>query len=364
MKRPVLTFWLLQLGGWSALYLAQLGPFVGKDEFAYRAAERGVSMLIWLLLTTGLWRIYRQIFRRGVSSGIVLATSAVAAYCGAFLANGTWSVLHNAWVAPHFGAPLDTIHSVGYLFVSSVYNAPIVFAWSMLYFGIKYYQELGEERERSLRAQADAHEARLRALRYQLNPHFVFNTLNSVSTLVVEERNREAAGMIARLSDFLRIALEDPATPVVPLAEEIEFAKRYLDIEQIRFGGRLAVEFDVPDELLTAAVPVLILQPLIENAIKHAVSPREAGGSIRVTARRTDRTLVLQVMDDGPGLLALADPAAGGIGLANTRERIRQLYGAEQRLELSEAEGGGLRVCIEIPLHESVEPSAVAAAAR
>jgi two-component system, LytTR family, sensor kinase len=364
MKRSVLTFWLLQLGGWSALYLAQLAPFVGKEEFAYRAAERGVSMFIWLLLTTGLWRIYRQMFRRGVSPGVVLATSAIAAYVGAFSANGVWSVVHNAWVAPLFDAPLGTVKSVGYLFVSSVYNAPIVFAWSMLYFGIKYYQALGEERERSLRARADAHEARLRALRYQLNPHFLFNTLNSVSTLVVEERSGEAADMIARLSDFLRVALEDSATPVVPLAQEIEFARRYLDIEQIRFPGRLAVEFDVPDELLAAAVPVLILQPLVENAIKHAVSPREAGGRIRVTARRTDRALLLQVTDDGPGLLALADPSGGGIGLANTRERMRQLYGGEQRLELSEAEGGGLCVSIEIPLDRSMAPTAAATSAR
>jgi hypothetical protein len=104
MKRSVLTFWILQLGGWSALYLAQLAPFVGKEEFAYRAAERGVSMVIWLLLTTGLWRIYHQMFRRGVSSWVVLATSAVAAYVGAFIANAAWLALHNAWVAPAFGA--------------------------------------------------------------------------------------------------------------------------------------------------------------------------------------------------------------------------------------------------------------------
>jgi two-component system, LytTR family, sensor kinase len=124
------------------------------------------------------------------------------------------------------------------------------------------------------------------------------------------------------------------------------------------------VEFDVPDELLTAAVPVLILQPLIENAIKHAVSPREAGGRITVAARPSNRTLVLQVTDDGPGLMAMADPAAGGIGMGNTRERLHQLYGAEQRLELSEVKGGGLRVTIEIPLDEAVTPMASTAVSR
>lgn len=358
MKRLISPFWPLQLGGWSALYLAQLAPWAGKEEFAYRATERGMSMVLAVLLTTGLWRIYRRLFRRGTSPWLLLSISAVAAYVGAFIWNASWFVVHNAWVAPHFGMPLDTIKSIGHLFVGSVYNAPIVFAWSMLYFGIKYYQAFGDERERSLQAQAAAHEARLRALRYQLNPHFLFNTLNSVSTLVVEERNREAADMIARLSDFLRFALEDSATPVVPLAEEIEFARRYLDIEQIRFGERLEIEFDVPDELLTATVPVLILQPLIENAVRHAVSPREAGGRIRVEARRRQGTLLLSVTDNGPGLCSVQDSSARGIGLANTRERLRHLYGEERRLELSEAEGGGLRVAIEIPLGAAVpEPT-------
>lgn len=361
MKRSIPLFWPLQVGGWLTLYAAWLAPLVGKDAFAYYATERGVSMVVALVLTTGMWRIYRRLFRRGVAPWGLMAVSAAAAYVGAFLWNSGWYVLHNAYVAPYFGQELDTITSVGFLFISSVYNAPVLLAWSLLYFGIKYYQALRDERERSIRAQADAHEARLRALRYQLNPHFLFNTLNGISTLVVEERTREAAAMIARLSDFLRATLEDPAAPVVPLADEIELARRYLEIEQIRFGERLRVRFDIADDVLAVPVPVLILQPLIENAIKHVVASRLEGGLIEVEARSSEGMLLLTIADDGPGLGAPGVAATGGIGLSNTRDRLAQLYGERERLELDEAEGGGLRVSIRIPLDTARMPAAAVA---
>jgi signal transduction histidine kinase len=348
--RLVPSFWTLQLGGWLAFYVALVASVLGRWPLEYALAEKAVTVVLGLVLTTALWPLHRRLFRHNAPLRVLVVFSLVVSYLGSFVWNTGYRVVFNAVVGPWFGDQADPAKSLGQVFVDSIYNSPLLLAWSVPYFGIKHYQALAQERERTLAAQAEAHHARLRALRYQLNPHFLFNTLNAVSTLVVEQRNREAAAMIARLSDFLRATLNDAGAPDVPLAEEIDFARRYLDIEQIRFGERLHVTFDVDDEVLAVPVPALILQPLVENAIKHAVAPREDGGRIVVQARREGETLVLWVMDDGPGLDPAAAVEGGGIGLANTRDRLRQLYGEAGRLHLERADGGGLCAAVHIPL--------------
>lgn len=348
--RIVPSFWTLQLGGWLAFYAALVVSMLGRWPLEYTLAEKGVTVGTGLALTTALWPLHRRLFRRNAPLRVLVVFSLVVSYLGTFVWNTGYRVVFNAVVGPWFGEEANPAKSLGEQFLHSIYNSPLLLAWSVLYFGIKHYQALVHERERTLAAQAEAHHARLRALRYQLNPHFLFNTLNAVSTLVVEQRNREAAAMIARLSDFLRATLDDAGAPEVPLAEEIDFTRRYLDIEQIRFGDRLHVAFDVADEVLAVPVPVLILQPLVENAMKHAVAPREDGGRVVVQARREGETLVLRVMDDGPGLDPAAAVEGGGIGLANTRDRLRQMYGEAGRLQLERAEGGGLCVAVHIPL--------------
>ena len=359
-NRSVSLFWTLHLGGWFILYIAMVAAVLTEHRLGYALAEKAVTVVLGLLLTTGLWPIYRYLFRRGNPPWLLLAVSIAASYVGSYFWDVVYALIYNAALAPLSGEEAWAIGKVS--FFRSVYNAPYLLAWSLLYFGFKYYQALVEERERSLRAQAEAHQARLRALRYQLNPHFIFNTMNAISTLIVEEKNREAAQMIARLSDFLRTTLEGSGAAQVPLAEEIDFARHYLEIEQIRFGDRLDVDIDVDDDVLSVPVPALILQPLVENAIKHAVSPSEEGGRIRIEARRTGGALLLRVADDGPGLGPPGTASSDGIGLNNTRDRLRQLYGDRQRLELREAEGGGLSVSIYIPLgpRASVSPATVA----
>jgi two-component system LytT family sensor kinase len=231
-----------------------------------------------------------------------------------------------------------------------VYNAFTMLAWSVLYIGIRYYMALQTERERSLRAEAAAHQAQLEALRYQINPHFLFNSLNAVSTLVTERRNDEAARMLSRVSDFLRLTLTAPVKDEVALADEIDYIRRYLDIERVRFGDRLRTELDIAADAWEASVPAFVLQPLIENAVRYAVAPREAGGSIVIEATRSGDLLRVSVADDGPGVReAGAGDGAKKIGLANTRERLRQLYGGRGRLELTEVSTGGTRATIEIP---------------
>ena len=346
--RSVSLFWTLHFGGWFILYIALVVAVLTEQALGYALAHKAVTVVLGLLITTGLWPIYRHLFRRGTAPWLVLAVSIAASYVGAYFWDLGFVLTYNAALAPLFGEEAWALGKIS--FFRAIYNAPYLLAWSLLYFGIKYYQALIEERERSLRAQAEAHQARLRALRYQLNPHFLFNTMNAISTLIVEERNREATRMIAQLSDFLRMTLEGSGEAQVPLAEEIEFTRRYLEIEQIRLGDRLRVHFEVDDDALPLPVPAMILQPLVENAIKHAISPSEEGGWIRIEARRTGPWLLLRIMDSGAGFDRSHAASSDGIGLANTRERLQQLYGDRQRFELSKSRDGGLSVSIQLPL--------------
>jgi sensor histidine kinase YesM len=203
--------------------------------------------------------------------------------------------------------------------------------------------------ERSLRAEAHAHQAQLRALRYQINPHFLFNTLNAISAQVVMERNQEATKMIARLSDLLRLTLGTEGRHEVPLGDEVDFLRRYLEIEQLRFGDRLRVEYDVPVENLAACVPAMMLQPLVENAIKHGIAPRSAPGRIRIAAQRVGEMLELEVSDNGPGISDHSPRRGQGVGLSNTRARLKQLYPSQHRLEIGNAMEGGACIRIYLP---------------
>jgi len=315
--------------------------FVGKMIFALTG---GTFVL-------GLRPLYRRLHERGVSIPRLIVISAVCSYAltvvWTIAYKGSTSLLWQ-WVD---GTTL-TMPSFAYLISGTLFYTFIPMAWSVLYVGIKYYQDVQTERERALAAEGLAHEARLQALRYQINPHFLFNTLNAISTLVVEHKNRDAERMIARLSDFLRLTLECDGAPEVPLAEEMAFVRQYLDIQQIRFGDRLAVTNDIDAETLSARVPPLILQPLVENAIRHAIMPRESGGRLGLEARRVGDHLHLRVADDGPGPPdddTLAE--SNGVGLANVRHRLDALYGDDHAFSLGRADGGGCIVSIALPFH-------------
>jgi two-component system, LytTR family, sensor kinase len=215
-----------------------------------------------------------------------------------------------------------------------------------------YYRQLRENELRAASLETQLARAQLHALRMQIHPHFLFNTLNSISALQLED-TAAAQRMTARLGDFLRLTLENAGAQEVTLRQEAEFLTCYLDIERIRFGRRLTTNIRLDPELLDARVPNLILQPLVENAIKHGIARRVAPGSIDISARGEDGRLHLRVADDGPGLAAGADAQdvfARGVGLSNTRARLDRLYGADYRFELANVPGGGLAVALEIPL--------------
>ena len=191
--------------------------------------------------------------------------------------------------------------------------------------------------------------ARLHSLQMQLQPHFLFNTLNTISELVHHDP-RAADRTIARLGDLLRLSLENENQPEVSLRQELEFLQKYLEIEKTRFHDRLTVDFEIAPEALDARVPSMILQPLLENAIRHGIAARPGAGRIKICAARQDGSLEIKISDDGAGI---ADFSAArvreGIGLSNTRARLRQLYGERQRLVLENSPGGGLEVKLEIP---------------
>jgi two-component system, LytTR family, sensor kinase len=218
-----------------------------------------------------------------------------------------------------------------------------------LSYALAYYRESQERAIRAAHLETRLVEARLKTLEAELHPHFLFNTLHAISTLVFT--NPEAADrMISRLSDLLRLTFDRSGAPAVSLQEELAFLEKYLEIEQIRFQDRLAVRFDIDPEMLDAEVPRLILQPLVENAIKHGVSPRSDHGLIEISARRDGGGLEIEVRDNGVGLNAHARARFNrGIGLSNTRARLECLYGDAHRLDFSEGHGG-LAVKMRIPL--------------
>jgi sensor histidine kinase YesM len=220
--------------------------------------------------------------------------------------------------------------------------------------GVNYYQKYQQHRLASIRLKEQLTQAQLQALRMQVHPHFLFNTLHAISTLV-EENPAAARQMIARLGDLLRLSLENNDAPEVTLKQEMEFLQRYLAIEQVRFQDRLQVNLEIAPETLDARVPNLILQPIVENAIRHGIAPHSRAGKIDIRAWLDNGVLQLEVQDNGKGI-----PAEGnlyeGIGLKNTRSRLEQLYGNNQQLHLQNVDTGGLLVQLCLPFQTNVKP--------
>ena len=231
----------------------------------------------------------------------------------------------------------------------------ILLSWSALYVGIKYYQAIEAERHRALSAEKSARESELRALRYQIHPHFLFNTLNAISTLVVEGHNEAATSMITRLADFFRATLDGPTANEVSLEDELFLAKQYLEIEKLRLGDRLQVEIEADPALLSCSVPHLVLQPLVENSIRHGIAPRRGPGKLSIIADRDQETLIIRIADDGLGKPSRSGSENGdhvGIGLKNIDQRLRELYGDSGGVELIWPPAGGCQAILKIPFHE------------
>lgn len=234
----------------------------------------------------------------------------------------------------------------------------VFFMWAGYYFAQDYAFRVRRQAYDLARAQEAAHQAQIKMLRYQLNPHFLFNTLNALSTLVLEQRNADAEKMILRLSRFMRHTIDTDPAQLARLDEEARMQLLYLEIEAARFGERLRVECNVPGALSDCLVPSLLLQPIVENCIKHAISPSVSGGLIRIAACERDGRLCLIVEDDGPGLSGVQE-RRGSLGLRNTRERLETIYGDTATVRFETRTGGGLSVIFDLPIQRHQETHAI-----
>jgi LytS/YehU family sensor histidine kinase len=341
-----LLFWALHTLGWSAYGLAQyVGSAVYGKEPGY-VKVIAIAAAAGFLLSAPIRLLYRRLWARGPAAilvGAPLVCWIVALGWRAIINTAYMQIVEPEWAMEHPPQLLE-------IFLGTLSSMALLLCWSGLYFGVKFYERLQLEREATLKASALAQEAQLKMLRYQLNPHFLFNTLNAISTLVLDGQNRTANLAVSRLSEFLRYTLDQDPMKKVTLRQELDALNLYLGIEKLRFGDRLRLEFDVDERAESALVPSLLLQPLVENAMKYAISPREEGGSVTIMAGIEGGQLRLAVADDGPGLPSAAVGGNGrGVGLRNTRERLKVLYGDAHRVEVIDA-APGLRVEMRLPL--------------
>lgn len=355
------------------LILAALWVFVGfalsaEVYFNMRVTDPGADFwqvalpqfqraVLWaVLLPVVIWLreavpLSRGRWVGGVAFHLVVSLALMA---GFYLARIAVSMLS-------LGEPLETFWQEAWRSFYGRNLIDVVYYWSVI--GVTYALRLREKYHReSLRtAQLEAQlvQAELKALKHQLNPHFLFNTMNTISVLVREHRNDEAVQLIARLSSLLRTTLESNRVHTVTLRQELDFLSRYLEIQKARFGERLAYSADADPEALRAMVPNLILQPVVENAILHGVAQKAEAGHVVIHARVRDRRLELEVRDDGPGFDCRERALNEGVGLTNTRERLEKHYGADYQMVLRSDKGRGVTVSLVLPFTPAATPSPV-----
>jgi hypothetical protein len=348
--------WIAAIWGGIGLFDATQNVFVMRAEGMHHYWVRLfftllLSWLPWMLATALVLRLGRRYppaqWRR-VSTWVMhlAACSGIGVMYAAWDAG--WESLLNPWAMspgpdPFFQLSLHKFYGglLSYLILYSV----ILLVGHLL----DSREKLALQQTETARLNEQLSKAQLNALRRQIEPHFLFNTLNAIAGLVREGRNDAAVSMIAGLSDFLRRVVADSDRQQVPLGEELEFTQKYLDIQKVRFAERLQFSVDVPEELLSAQIPSLILQPMVENAIKHGIAKRAHGGAIRVAATRSNGKLTLSVYNDGPSLSVRGATSEPGIGILNVRARLQSLYGNEFDLSLRNRKPEGVEASVSVP---------------
>ncbi|MBC2670002.1 sensor histidine kinase [Novosphingobium piscinae] len=363
------AFWRLQAVGWGGAFLLRAMSSIANGQ--------PLSFLVLVLIATItgfsisliLSVIYRQLIARRalITWGVTALVVPLAVTLYAFI---------DAWVIGLYRP--ESAASFAQLLIGVFYlDLTLLGAWSALYYAINFYLQIEEQNDQLIRLENQATQAQLAMLRYQLNPHFLFNTLNSISTLVLLKQTEPANAMLTRLSAFLRYTLINEPSGRVTVAQEVETLQLYLDIERMRFEERLRTTFHIDEPTRPALLPSLLLQPLVENAIKYAVSPQESGAEITIATQLIGAMLRITVSDTGPGLQNGAtdnrlsgvtfdggETVSTGVGLANIRDRLIQAYGESHRFEIMDSPEGGFAVVIEIPFERREGGGDVAATAR
>ena len=344
------AFWRLQGAGWGGYVLLRsvsifsVTNSLSLQVFVQILLQAIVGYCVTVLLST-LYAYYRQIPRLQEIL-LTLLTLGVATLLAATI--NAWGVSFQPVAGGTVAAPGVTLKSIG---IQLFPTFTALGGWTALYFGISFYLIVEDQNDQLERLGTQASAAQLAMLRYQLNPHFLFNTLNSISTLVLLKETERANAMLSRLADFLRFTLIYEPTAHVTVAQEVQTLKLYLEIEKMRFESRLRPVFEIDPRAERARLPSLLLQPLVENAIKYAVTPSEEGAEIAVSARLVGERVRIAVSDTGPGLIEnkLGPSLSTGVGLANIRDRLVQAYGPDHRFDSRSTLGGGFVVEIEIP---------------
>lgn len=363
------SFYLLHSLGWTAYVVI----FVTDNLFFYRDFNKlGLDVFFPLvlaglsaaLLTWPLRYVYRQCWK--LPSGWLI----VAIVMSSLLVAMIWTPIKNLAVWYFYedfdvwgflqGQEVDPLFRWYMLFMSISYAFFMILVWSSLYFGINYHYRLVSEKQLHLDAVRLSHVAQIKMLRYQINPHFLFNTLNAISTLVLKGDKEKANGMLTRLSTFLRFSLDNDPEKKIRLYEELKALMLYLEIEKTRFDERLTVKFKVEPKAEPLLVPSLLLQPLVENSIKYAIAQMASGGVIAISAYCQNNSLHLEVADNGPGIendarqsessTPLSQGQHSGVGVQNIIERLKVLYPDNHQFQVTKEKRKGYKVKIAIPM--------------
>lgn len=363
--RPILLrVWYMQILFWVILTVVaffSLTLWYGAAEWPH-ILHTILQSLIGVAITVPMHWIFRAIFKKSVP--VLISITAVVVVVFSFV----WSVLRLGTFILVTDEGSEVWADFGGWYFSGFF---IFLCWTATYYSLHYYRMATEEKDRRiwlveqarkqrvklLRAEKIAVESRMQMLRYQLNPHFLFNTLNAVNALIVAKELTQARTTVEKLSQFLRYALKEDKRGWVSLASELEALELYLGIERIRFADRLSVEYDIEDSTLALQVPSLLLQPLVENSIKHAVNVREDGCKISVSASLVNNILSLSVSDDGPGITAMPDGEISsdqfqfsGVGVKNIVDRLENIYGEDASVKLHNKKNHGVSMFIKIPI--------------
>lgn len=350
-------FWLMQVIGWGGLCVVtflSLTLWYNTVQFSY-VSHVFLQSALGLLLSLPLRRLYLLMWDWSVTARALLSL------LGIVLVSVAWTGLRIEtfmWLTDEQGVWSDF---GGWYFASFM----VFLCWSALYYGNKYYYLAQLEHQRRMEgaelikyeqfkrldAEAEARNAQIKMLRYQLNPHFLFNTLNTISALVKFRETDKAHRMITQLGHFLRYSLDSNPAAMLSLAQEVEALMLYLDIEQTRFGDRLVLDIDISEAARQARVPGLLLQPLVENSVKYAIAANEQGGTIRLVATVEEGELKMELTDTGPGPETSPAETKPGrkIGLHNTLQRLKTLYEEAYVFDISLRPAGGLKINIQIP---------------
>ena len=345
-------FWTLQIAGWLGysvvVFLAIIRPQIGQPGFNFsgQIINLTIETLSGFFLSYLQWLFIRKIvhlpLRKTIFFSFVSAATLGIVFNIIKLSSFKVVVFGQRW-----NEAWDMLEFGGWL----LFSLTTMFVWTSIFFIMLYNTKLQREHEKLLIAQTAAKDAQLQMLRYQLNPHFMFNTMNAISTLIYKHDNDRANDMLDKLCEFFRYSLDRGDRSTTILQKELELLELYLSIEKARFGNRLSINIDISSEVKECLVPYMLLQPIVENAIKYAVEPKKEGGSIAIKAKRQSDRLVLSITDDGRKLNGKVREGFG-IGMSNTKARLDAMFNGDYNISIEDAEHGGTNVSISTPFEK------------